>query len=445
MFTAGEYDLLHEYRQASFIIAAVISAAVLSVWLRDAQKRQQVFVVSYGAVLAVCSTIQLIFEQYGRGRFCHNASNAVDGTDGITVCSVEASVLVYSLLFYAWSFCLQSVLLLRRIALRVRQPADVTKHVYVLLGVPMLFSLALLLTGSYHHPLGGLTCSAVDSQESQLPTLLFTLPFFAFIFIGILCSCVIVVMIFRLALEPAPVQVARSGNGNGASLWSMVGTSLRFLLFSGLFVLAVMLLGMYFVATSEERKTYLQLWGTCVLTNFDGVTEHHLVLCGAHPYHQNSISALCWLLMCGGAGLAIAYLLVNFRPLWTWAQLHVLGVKVEPLPYIEQQAQSMGTSEDSQEAGILGPGVPREEGNVQGHVGTQLSVISENPFSGSNSEAFGVLGDEDFTEPDLELADRISVSIIGIKAYISAGFLFSQHRTHRSTSSQYSDNITEWE
>jgi len=282
------------------ITAAVFSGVVLYMWTRDKLKKKQKFVVGYGVVVTICFSLLAILFPFEKT--CRNNANVVDGTDGLTLCAIEGAVLLFMEHFCAICFCLQSYEVFRGFVLSDKTLPNYGLYLNLALGFPLLLAMVCLFVGVIGATFAGDFCRVTGKSAAVVsiaygPIVLFTLAGLVFCF-GILFK------LLRLVLSKS---VSRN---DGLVL---AGTSLRYLVFSGCYLLSMLLVAAFSPLFDQDAlHSSIDEWAQCALLHFDGSDDDsYSSICGVHATRRMSFTSYAVLTVYFRAGFGLFFMVVN--------------------------------------------------------------------------------------------------------------------------------------
>jgi len=313
-------------KQASFIITALCSFIVVSLWALDRKKREQVFVVTYGLVV----TVAFIFLSASSGakQLCLNNANEIDANHGFSLCRVEGFVLTYISFFCALCFAMQSMDIFRIVVLKSKSPQPKPLYTTIVLLVPLVGAISCLLTRRF----GVDSVNRLCEYEADTPLRigLYVGPVALTLLVGLILCGALTVKLVVLGITP----VERGGVGARDGV-VMAGTSLKFLVFSGCYLCSVLIIRVL-LANSESYSDRAVEWGRCALEYFDGTVDSYAPHCGYHAPRFIDFPTSCFIVVLVFAGFGLFFVVVNVEGLWALLKRRLCDVAIDPInDYIE--------------------------------------------------------------------------------------------------------------
>jgi len=308
-FTTKEQEQFRLTKLISVALSAICSLFVVSLWALDRKKRAQVFVVSYGVVVMTGFIILSIAYSFGQKRLCSSNSVSVKPSDGLSVCMVEAMTFVYIPRFCAVCFAMQSWQAFRQLVLHSKAYTNKKRLVAILLTVPLLTVIAVALSGEFHaDPFLGFCLMTT----TKLTILIHVVPYILFTSMGLFFSAAVFVKV--LLLMRAPMEHGGVSVKDGAL---MAGTSLKFLVFSGVY-LVVLQSTFIILATLHSKFECAVEWGRCTLQYFDGTVDSYCADCGENMHTRFGVpfSVVCFLGVVVFGGFGLFFIVVNMEGIW---------------------------------------------------------------------------------------------------------------------------------
>lgn len=309
IFTLKERDIVSTIKTFSCMVSAIFSFCVFSLWIMDKKKRNQIFVVAYGAVLTIGFTGLTISNSFGRERLCRNNSIPIDAHDGVTTCAVEGAVVLYISVFAALCFAMQSMEVFRRVVMQYKLLPPKELYLFILLLMPLIMSVLGLFHNIYGSDRVLGMCHIADEVKGAFvfKTLAVIIGLGLFFAAGILVKLLILIWIPN---EKGGVSVS-----DGAT---MAGTSLKFLVFSGGYLVSLFLIqtALKVRVDAHEFDQLAIRWGQCALYYFDGTVASYADHCGLHLHRDTSFPVICFLMAWILAGLGFFFIIVNMEGLW---------------------------------------------------------------------------------------------------------------------------------
>lgn len=320
MFTAEEFDTLLTVKFTSCIVSAFFCFFVLVTWLTDKEKSKQVFVVLYGAVVTVGFIFFTISNSLGQKRLCRNETSPIVASDGITLCIVEAAVSYFIGIFTSICFAMQSMEIFRKMVLKVKYSPPKSLYIGIVLIVPLIVSIVGIFTDAYISTPDVGICNISDSVSGTMisGTMVLFQAVGMFFAGGILLK---VLALMRVPKEHGGVSIT-----DGAA---MAGTSLKFLLFTGGYLLSLVIIWRYVAETDTTTERSVK-WGLCALKYFDGTVASYLNECGSHPHRRRPFAETCFFVVWIGAGFGCFFVVVNLEILWKLLARKFFLAKVSP-------------------------------------------------------------------------------------------------------------------
>ena len=102
-FTDDESQLLTRFLVVASAAGLPMITSVLFTWLTSKLRMEKQYLIFIFIFFSAFFTMWLIIAGVDEHRFCHDNATEMDQSDGVSVCVVEAAVIVYCLL--AISFC----------------------------------------------------------------------------------------------------------------------------------------------------------------------------------------------------------------------------------------------------------------------------------------------------------------------------------------------------
>lgn len=343
LFTPGEATTMGVIKECSYIITAVLTCTALFLWLMDKKKREQVFVVTYGAVVSVGFAVMAIFNSFGQKRLCLSNTVPIDADDAqsdvFSICMLEAALFCYVAYFCSFCYAIQSMELFRVIVLKLGAPTLTIKYWYMtlILVLPLITAIGCLFVNVYGPDTVIGTCSYVNNNT--IGSALFVIPLIFFIAAGLFFSVAITVKLLVLIWTPN----ARGGISTAHGV-AMAGTSLKFILFFGCYLLSLLYIRIT-LANVEGYESRAIKWGVCALQYFDGTVSSYAHHCGEHVPRRVPFTTTCFLMVWVFAGFGCFFIVVNLEGLVALLKRRLFGVAIEPIRDYEYEPASASSSQ----------------------------------------------------------------------------------------------------
>jgi hypothetical protein len=308
LFTDYERHVMANTKTASYIVSSLCASLVFVVWIRDPARKNQVFVVAYGAVVGIGFMFLLISHLLlGQKRLCINNTVAVMAEDGLTPCMGEAVVVTFIALFSAACFAMQSVQIFLRVVLKVKYLPTKHQLLGLVFAIPLLLSVVGCFADIYQSDIELGLCMQV-LRKPGASEWVFKYPFIILTVIGLVAGIGITAKVLILINAPDESGVSFA---DGVS---MTGTSIKFTVCSGCFLMSCMGIRLFYGRT-EGYADRSVAWGRCALVYFDGTEQSYADACGEHPERFISFTTSCALLIVASAGFGIFFVIVNIEGL----------------------------------------------------------------------------------------------------------------------------------
>lgn len=342
-FTEVEYQQFHYTELYSAIFGALLSLAVVVLWYKDGVKRKRYFTLIYGITTFCVLIFLVVASSFGRARYCENNANPIGfshkhGDKGrihaLSVCAGEAATRIFAACSFAAFFCSQSFEVFRKLVLGSKAPSLPWLHSLLVLGIPLACAGGGLAAGIAGTDFGTPICRY---NNQNMATLLISLvPTAMFTFLG---------LIFTLSIITKTVWLLLGGQ----SIWDtlrLVSTPLHFLLFSGIYIIALIILRFSVFAKQEvlHRDQVMLDWGACALAYFDGTTGSYVANCGAHPDRRTSIAVWCVTAFIIRGGFGFCFFMLNIHGVVAELAKYFCPSVVQPAPYVELPPTSLDTN-----------------------------------------------------------------------------------------------------
>lgn len=321
----------------SLVVSVICALIVLNLWLRDSLKKKQVFVITYGAVIALTFTFRAFAFTGGPNRNCRNNANIIDGSEGLTLCAFEGACMLFSVLFCGVCFCIQSFDFFRRIVLKQPMMPDQRPFIYIIVAIPSILTIIGLANGIFGSDFTNGKCRVIDTGTVVVLTTV--VPMTISVVLGLVFAFTIVVKILVLMYQ------------HGVDFWDgvvLTGTSLQYLIFSGFYLLSLLIIR--FTVTSSDSydrdNDQIEEWAQCALLHYDGVDESsYTSVCGSHAAMRYSFAIYLFYIIWIRVGFGVFFLLVNLQGLLVLFSTYVCTFSVRPHPSaVSQSAVQLGTS-----------------------------------------------------------------------------------------------------
>lgn len=300
VYNEHEHAYLYHIRPISLSINLGLTSAVLIYHLYRWFKSRLIesppyytlpsfLILLYGCTIVICNILLLIIDSFGTSRLCANNANAMDGHDGFSWCSAEAGLTRITYGICITCFCYYSMESFYRIMLGYRGTLTTRQVVWkyaFIFGMPLLSSIIVAATGSDQYAVGFPSCGI--TVVTTIGTVATRIPFLLILAVGeiglvIICGKIIyLTAIGQLSSFFAAVK--------------MVGTAFKFICLIGGFLVTTIMLSFLTQYEQQQWVVNTQIWGQCVITNYDGVTtDSYVNICGAHPkrmFNAHEIGAI---------------------------------------------------------------------------------------------------------------------------------------------------------
>jgi len=337
IFNGADYDKFTLTELTSSIVGAVMSFIVVYLWYRNKKRHKYFLTISYGVGIVCVLLLFSISSSFGRERNCRNNANAIEGSDGFTLCALEGAALLFALNTCSISFCFQSFIVFRRTILRSQHTLPWTTCILFTVGLPLLCSLVGLFSGAYSSNFSLGICR-ISQPRSAGDLMISVVPVAISVFFGMVFTTTIFVQIVVLAVS-------------GPSVWDsvrLVGNSASFMVYSGVYLVLLLCLRLTILSVTEvdlEMEASLR-WGECALAHFEGSVASYAAICGPSPAHDLSTSFICGIAFLIRGGFGVAFFLVNLEGVVTETRKQFFPSFIEPAPpYVELVPESRNTSD----------------------------------------------------------------------------------------------------
>lgn len=335
-YTKIEYQIFLSADFGSLLATTICALIVLCVWTIDWIKSEHIFVNTCAAVLFVLCAILSSIAALGNKRFCRTNTIPIDGSDGLTTCSFEGALRLGLFMFFCVCFAAQSIDAYIKVVLKRKTASYKGVYVSVMLLVPFVSMCLGLTFGVFGYGMNTNQCSvvAIEHPVSVVISAIFPVS----IVIGLGCSVAVFVEIVRLRFH-STATISESDYSKFAR------TSLRFLVFSGLYLVSLVL-NRFLLWQSFSSKTQSILdYGRCALQYFTGTEESYISECGALPSRIIPFGEQMFVVVWSHAGLGIFFFVVNVESLVEVTNRLFLSNSVVVPDGYELPASSAATSE----------------------------------------------------------------------------------------------------
>jgi hypothetical protein len=387
------YDaILRSWAVADFCTACC-SLLVLILWWIDDKKKNHIFVISLGVVLFCSSAFRLASYYFSQDRVCLDSTTP---STGYTMCGFEGLVFTSTLLFLSVNFGLHSWEAFRCIVLK--QSRKMNRRLYggIMVGVTALLAAGGLVTRSFGSEIGIPMC-ALRRQSAA----------FLFLVLGFMLICSILGIVFCANIVVKALAVHLQSDSE--SLWALAklaGVPLKFVVFTGFFLLSIIAARIWVQKCSENHIPLMLEWGACALQHYDGASySSYEAECGSEP-EVVSLSVLAMYQVWIRGGLGLFFLVVNAEGVASGIGKYFGSIPIAP-QYSEQTPSPLATSD---EVDVLGR---HSSSRAPGGGGYGCSRKHSESASGDSGRAdYGsfpqVSGGSDGSEGDLTLMLRLT-------------------------------------
>jgi len=273
----------------------------------------------------------------GRERFCRNNANAIDESDGVTVCAVEGALRTFIFLFYITCFSTQAFEICRQVVFRAQPVRNKAGYVLFMVLFPLIVVIATLFTGSYGYGMNGNACTVVAIDSA--PVLILQFIMLLLITVGMVCASAIAVKILALRF----IMQEDAGISELAGV-RLLAIALNFLVFSGLYLVSLIFARFFLWESYADMSASVLEYGRCAMDHFDGTEESYYSICGQLPFRQHSFAEHVIHVVWSQAGIGIFFVVVNAEGIKRVALKYLCTQHISPDPYGELPAESATTS-----------------------------------------------------------------------------------------------------
>lgn len=304
IFTREQQVNIHNYRLTAVILTVVFSLLIVIIWFVDGWKRQQTFVLANGVVICTSFILLAFFTIEGSDRFCVDNTTPVQGSS-LSVCSVEAAVFTYNVMFTAFSYSFQSYEVFRKVVLGRREAPNMTPYLVVAFLYPLLMMVLNILFGSLGYDIGYPMCTA----KHMSPIL------FVFTLVPVLVATTIGFVFFAAVVVKLIILIRAPSEGisltDGAHF---TGTSLKYMIFASLYFWTLLVFSMFYIDTESIRNELMLDWGKCALSHYDGTDkESYISICGSYAGNQGLFDRTCFFVAWSQGGFGFFFFYLNLE------------------------------------------------------------------------------------------------------------------------------------